>query len=361
MTKPSNKIRGIGNRQGSLELTDIDIVADPTLQYQFSFSIPILFYITTPTSGISLNGTFTYTVDVTIAVSDGANTYYADPANNAWTLVTTVAGTVTQNSIWEYPTTPGWLLQASDILTPIFLLPPPPINGDVSVLIEVANIPTGALEFISPLRPSTLIFEYIGQFIEKVDIIVENTSAPDSSIVLDLGEVKMGDQIGQIFYQCWLYWNGTNFNNYTENWQIERAGAITDITQLYLTEVLSLRKKPSSKLDVTILGDYNPFFSVLYNGVLYAYSGGKFNSRIGAWEVTLMQVTYDNTGFNVTTTISGQGNQNNPTLLTVNNQTNKGLNNRVNWVGDYNDLTGDKRLFPNDMVLADGYLSISYG
>ena len=312
----------------------------------------------------------TYFVDTRIRtkiyITDGTTDYYLTPSGT-WATLDQFHDVFYKNDDFVGPNFSSLLAELRQPNNAIqnITTAPPPIGGNI-YLEQDLNVLWSTQTPLNPqLQPNPTFvrtrvdFEYStsGQT-QKVDYFAENPTNNESSIIVDLGEQIIGDQAGSdVFYQSWLFWDGTDFNNYTQDWQINKTGTSQGVLQTLLSETLSLRRKPSARLDVNVLGDYNPIYSVLYDSRNLVFMGGVFDLGVGAWDVTLAEVLYDNGGISVTTS-SDTGAP--PSLFTSGGSELQQINNRARYRGAYQTSGSQSVIYlPNDIVLADGYLVLA--
>ena len=353
------------NFGSGLNNTDIDVFSNPNLTIDFDFEIFVNYFSqrlkTTP--GSNLDFSFNLRTVIQLVVSDGLTPYYYDEISGLWTTTQKNAADFITSGVMAYANVAAGSIADGNTNTFINTLinaQTPPINGSLFCRIDVDYVlGSGINQFMTNrnVYNNKLIVAYDGNIGELVTYTTENTLAPDSSIVIELGNQKIGDQVGDTFWGCWLVWDGVDFNKYSQSWSVEKQSGGLDIISLLNKEVLSIRRKPTSAFDVVLLGDYNPIFSVLYNSEKYAFMGGTFNSKIGYWDSTLLQLTYNNS--NINTTVSNDTSGDLPTLKINGNE----IQNRLNWRGDFatvlSQSDGSPTLAPNDVTLQDGWLAVA--
>ena len=363
----TDQISIVDFRKATFQDSKTSVVADANLTLILTFDLFLNYESARlkTIAGSSFDFSYTAKTIIQLYVTDGTTDYYYDGTLDNWVA----GGTTLEASNFNTVGTMGYTTvsvgqiaqgETNTAYTSVLNAQSPPISGDIFVKIQAGAIQGQAnWNFLQNLKEwsNTLTVQYDGDIKELVEYSAENTLAPDSSIEIDLGTMRMGDQKGDVFWQCWLCWDGTDFNDYTKDWSLETVAPMDkDLTELYLTEVLSIRRAPVARFDVTILGDYNPLLSVLYDGQNYAFFGGTFDSKMGAWSVTMIQVTYNDTNIGVVSSDNS-----NPATLTarVSQNNNNSIQARVRWVGEYTELPIDERtLLYNDMVKNDGWLAV---
>ena len=184
--------------------------------------------------------------------------------------------------------------------------------------------------------------------------ITTNTLFPKSSVILDLGEVFIGDR--DISLQLQNYFLDNNAN--TKQWAIDAVGSGGAPINLLLTqELVHQRKTPRRKFDLNIYGAYIPLSVILFDSTRFILNGGTFNARDESFEATLIEINRQD-GDIISEEQNGQGNPSNPTFKTGSGLQG-GINDRMRWAGAYSSLAQGVTLQPNDVTIQDGWLAVA--
>jgi hypothetical protein len=241
-----------------------------------------------------------------------------------------------------------------------FKTTPIPIQDDLQVKFITSLAPTNGGTTPSPFKVQeyTDIEIYYDDPNAGTDIsnsfITTNSLFPNSSVLLELGDVFLGDRDGNVPLQAYFLPQ----NIPTKQWAIDAVGGGGIPINLLLTqELVHQRKTPRRKFDLNIYGAYLPISAVIFDNTRFILNGGRFNARDESFEATLIEIKRQD-GDIVSDEQNGQGNAGNPTFkVGAGNQS--GINDRMRWAGNYGDLSQGVTLSPNDLTLESGWLAVA--
>lgn len=217
----------------------------------------------------------TITMDITIKVG----TNYWDGA--AWTATVSVAKSSIQ--AWNFTTNFNPVYPIS------FVIPAPPAQGGLEISIGFTT-PAG-ITVVSTETTLDVSYQDSSGNPVKIGFTATNAGAPNSSIVLDLGDTIIGDRPGNIQFRQWRTWNGLTYKA-SEFWQINQVGSQRLINEMLVEESVKVRKIPIRKWELELKGDYLPFITVMENGTqAFIFNGGSFNLSTESWSVVLLEIT----------------------------------------------------------------------
>jgi len=303
----------------------------------------------TPATQAKIN----YTLTTSITLKIGA--FYWD--GSTWTNTVSTFDVVTNNSFISEG-------NIENLTVPFnFTTAPIPLQDDLEIKVEstvlvTSILPSGASYNVVVITNRTTIDIFYddptGTGLNINYFETKNDLFPNSTVGIDLGDVIIGDRDISLQLGNYILWN----NNPTKQWRYNSVAAGgSAINQLLVRELVHQRKNPRRKFELDIRGSFEAYQRITFEGRYFILNGGTFTARDESFECTMLELS--RVEGNVTDESStGAGNPGNPTFSICSGLEN-GLNDRMRWAGNFNELLPGAVLQPNDVTLENGYLSLA--
>jgi len=259
-----------------LTLFDTDTTIISGVGYNLNFDGNVTLVAATGTTTIPKISTIRMQLTIKIGVN------YWDGVNNVWTVTPSFA--LTQVSATALTT----------FFLPIYpiklIIPAPPANGNLEIQTTFDTSGAPGITITDTETTLDVIYQDLSGNPVSFGYTAENVLAPNSSIVLDLGDTIIGDRPGGIQLRQWRTWNGASYQA-SDLWHVNQVGVELPINEILVEEAVKVRKVPIRKWELELLGDYEPFITVQLNGITsFIFNGGSFNVPDETWSVTLLEI-----------------------------------------------------------------------
>tara|TARA_R110002012_G_scaffold62558_1_gene164493 strand:- start:4086 stop:8237 length:4152 start_codon:yes stop_codon:yes gene_type:complete len=303
----------------------------------------------TPATQAKIN--YTLTTSITLKIG----TFYWD--GSTWTNTISTFDVLTNSSFISEGNTENLTVPFNFITAPI------PVQDDLEIKVEstvlvTSVLPSGTNYNVNVITNETTIDIFYddptGTGVNINYFETKNDLFSNSTVGIDLGDVIIGDRDISLQLGNYFLWN----NNNTKQWRYNSvlAGG-SAINQLLVRELVHQRKNPRRKFELDIRGSFEAYQRITFEGRYFIINGGTFTARDESFECTMLELS--RVEGNVTDESStGAGNPGNPTF-SIGSSLGGGLNDRMRWAGNFNELLPGAVLQPNDVTLDSGWLAVA--
>lgn len=185
-----------------------------------------------------------------------------------------------------------------------FITPPIPINGDATIDIEFYNVydlshavQTVPTNYTATNRITEVTVAYIDEDggVNNISVYTATNTSVDinSSLILDLGEIRVSDSNG--LQGSFFVFNGTGWVPST-SWRRGNTGTYESILKLLTREVLSIHKKPIERYSGTIVGPFPFSKRYEFDSSFWLPMRGSYNANFDEWQSDWFKIDRTTTG-----------------------------------------------------------------
>lgn len=170
-----------------------------------------------------------------------------------------------------------------------------PTSGDLKISLASGYIPSAQ----NPKPITTIKLTYVtNQNSGKTTFVASNTTNDKSSVIADLGEVKLGDLPNSAEKYKLEVWTGSEWLE-SEEWQFGLAGTKYLFGEMLVLDYLRGQKQPLLKYSGQLLTNCSFFNSISRDSKTWMFLNGTYDGRYGIWDAEWIETAYVTTGITI--------------------------------------------------------------
>ena len=235
---------------------------------------------------------FNYNVVYTIELGG----YYLDGANGSASWSASPATYTQKVQLFD----DSLSVKGSDIDSIVINIPATTGNFEISLASVALTLPGGFV--VGTVDPEVLTGVQLNYVTDQDEgtttFIATNTDNDKSSVIADLGEIKLGDLPNSAEKYKLEVWTGTEWLE-SEEWQFGFSGTKYLFGEMLVLDYLRGQKQPILKYSGQLITNCSFFNSISRDSKTWMFLNGTYDGRYGIWDAEWVETAYVSTGITI--------------------------------------------------------------